>query len=68
MAKDFGRDLDIGMPRDEALNVRVSIDEAIGDALNEKVTTELSETNLRLKRIEALTGFNLGITSNEEVT
>ncbi|KKL27002.1 hypothetical protein LCGC14_2389520, partial [marine sediment metagenome] len=45
--RDYGRDLDIGVPRDEAQNVRVSVDEAIGDALNEKVTQQLEKTNFR---------------------
>lgn len=58
--RDYGRDLDIGVPRDEALNVRVSIDEAIGDALNEKVTTVLNGTNLKLTEIETNTALAIG--------
>ncbi len=65
MAKDFGRDLDIGIPRDEALNVRVSIDEvidaALASALEEKVTKALDVTNLELQKIKEGTGLAVGV-------
>lgn len=64
--RDYGRDLDIGVPRDEAQNVRVSVDEVIDNALK-AVTDTLDESNMRLKRVDALTGLTMGIPSDEEV-
>jgi hypothetical protein len=64
---DYGRDLEIGMPRDEAKNVRVSIDEVIGVSLKQYVTDVLDESNEELRKIKEASGIAIGVDLDSEV-
>ena len=45
---DYGRDLDIGTPDPDTVQVNVVLSQPITDALKEQVADKLEETNARL--------------------
>ena len=66
--RNFGRDLDIGVPTTRNLTRPVEVQNFQGViAAVEETTSKVEETNLHTKRIADLTGLNMEIPSDEEV-
>ena len=63
---NFARDINIGYPEPDTVNVNVKVDEAIGVALKE-VTDRLDDTTEELRKIKTGTGLNISIDLDEEV-
>ena len=62
---DFSRNIDIGYPGADTVDVNVKVDEAIGDALKE-VTSRLDENAEELRKITLGAGLVTGVDLNEE--
>ena len=57
MARDLGRDTDIGIPPAETQQVNVVLSQPITDALKEQLATKLADTNLILAANHKLLEF-----------
>ena len=60
MARDLGRDTDIGIPPAETQQVNVVLSEPITDALKEQVAANLKLTNMYLSTSKRIQEFILG--------
>jgi len=60
MARDLGRDTDIGIPGAETQLVNVVLSAPITEALKEQVAAKLDETNMRLASSHKVQEFILG--------
>lgn len=60
MARDLGRDVDIGIPPAETQKVNVVASAPITEALKEQVATGIAEVNTRLAASHLLGEFILG--------
>uniref|UniRef100_A0A6M3XUU0 Uncharacterized protein n=1 Tax=viral metagenome TaxID=1070528 RepID=A0A6M3XUU0_9ZZZZ len=60
MARDLGRDVDIGIPPTETLKVDVVASAPITAALKEQVAVKIDETNMYLETSKRIQEFILG--------
>jgi len=65
MVKSFARDINIGYPGADTVNVNVLVDETI-DAALEVVTDRLDENTEELRKIALGTGMVTGVDLDEE--
>ncbi len=68
MVRDYGRDLDIGIPTTKNLTRPVEV-QNFEDVVTsvENVASKVDETNVHAKRIADLAGMNMGIGSDEVI-
>ena len=60
MARDLGRDLNIGIPPAETQQVNVVLSQPITDALKEQVAAKLDLTNAQLSNANVIAKLILG--------